>query len=109
MEIEEINPDFSVTGQITPQDVATLHNQGFQSVICNRPDNEKDGQPDFSKIADEASQLGLSVAHVPVIPNEIRPDQVLAFREAVNDLPKPILAYCFSGGRAKMLWSMIQD
>jgi len=37
MDIRTLSPDFAVAPQITVEDVATLADQGFTHVICNRP------------------------------------------------------------------------
>ena len=43
MEYREISDNYSVSGQILPDDIAALKAAGFKSVICNRPDNEQPG------------------------------------------------------------------
>ena len=35
----------------------------------------------------------------------ITPDALAEFDKALQDLPKPILAYCRSGTRCTMLWA----
>lgn len=104
MEIEKITEDYAVTGQLAADELSAVKDGGFASIICNRPDGEKDDQPTFEEIAAAADAVGLSSVHIPVVPTDIREEHVDAFRAAVMDLPKPILAYCFTGGRAKMMW-----
>ncbi|TIV73504.1 MAG: TIGR01244 family phosphatase, partial [Mesorhizobium sp.] len=57
MEYRQISDDYSVSGQIQPQDIAAIKDAGFKSVICNRPDDEQPGQPsaDSVKAAAEAA------------------------------------------------------
>ncbi|TJV43384.1 MAG: TIGR01244 family phosphatase, partial [Mesorhizobium sp.] len=45
MEYRQITEDYSVSGQIQPEEVAAIKAAGFKSVICNRPDDEQPGQP----------------------------------------------------------------
>ncbi|TIO54795.1 MAG: TIGR01244 family phosphatase, partial [Mesorhizobium sp.] len=45
MEYRQISEDYSVSGQIQPEDIVAIKDAGFKSVICNRPDDEQPGQP----------------------------------------------------------------
>ncbi len=106
MNVTQLTPDFAVSAQIAAEDVAAIAGQGFRSILCNRPDGEEHGQPDFAEIAAAATAQGLAAAHVPVISGQIRPEQVAAFKAAVAELPGPVLAYCRSGARCQNLWSL---
>lgn len=99
--------DFAVSPQIETDDLARLKEEGFKSIFCHRPDSEEDGQPDFAEIAKEAKALGLEAHHLPVVPNHISEEDHAAFKAILSTAPKPILAYCKSGGRAKMLWAAV--
>ena len=105
MNIRTVAPDFSVSPQIFAKDIGALKALGFRAIICNRPDHEDPGQPDFADIAAAAAAAGLAARHVPVTPDAISPADVAAFGRAIDDLPGPVLGYCRSGGRAAALWS----
>ncbi|MEZ5845853.1 MAG: sulfur transferase domain-containing protein [Geminicoccaceae bacterium] len=47
MQIHEIDDQLSVAAQISTEDVPPLAEQGFRSLICNRPDGEAGDQPNF--------------------------------------------------------------
>lgn len=98
-----LTPEFSVSPQITVEDVAVLKAQGFRAILCNRPDGEDAGQTPAAAIRDEAARLGLAFAHVPVLSGGIEPGDVVAFRETLAGLPGPVLAYCRSGTRCRNL------
>ncbi len=98
----------SVSPQIAEADVAVLKERGFRALICNRPDGEEDGQPDFRVIADAARRLGMDVRHIPISGSPVAPQDVEAFRDAFGEMPKPILAYCRSGTRSALLWALAQ-
>ena len=51
MDISKLSQDVSVTGQLTPKDMALVKSLGFASVVCNRPDGESPDQPLFESIA----------------------------------------------------------
>ncbi len=99
-----VTPDYAVAGQLAPADMEALREQGFRSVINNRPDGEEPGQPNGCDIAHAAAAAGLGYAHIPVS-GPISPDQATAMREALSTLPGPVLAFCRSGARSTRLWA----
>jgi uncharacterized protein (TIGR01244 family) len=103
--VQTIDADYAVTGQIQAVDMAAITDAGFKSIVCARPDNEDVGQPDFEEIARAAESAGLRIAHIPVS-GMVTQGAFLHFTEAMRDLPKPVLAYCRSGGRAASLYAM---
>ena len=109
MRIVEITPDYSVSPQIAPAEVAEIAALGFRSIMCNRPDAEDPGQPDAAAVRTEAERLGLAFAFVPVVSGGIVPDDVTDFAAAIGTLPAPVLAYCRSGTRCTNLWKMAGD
>ncbi len=106
-EIKPVNAEFSVAGQIAPADIAGIKAQGFQTIICNRPDGETWGQPDFDGIATAARLAGMQVAHLP-ISGGVGGADVIAFNNMLRDMPAPVLAYCRSGMRCMTLWACTQ-
>lgn len=108
MEIKKLTDDISVAAQITSDDVTDIANKGYRSVICNRPDAEQIAQPDFYEIEQAAGDVGLQVAYIPVVSAGLTKEDVGAFARCLNDMPKPILAYCRSGTRSTVLWAITQ-
>ena len=106
MKITPLTPEFSVSPQIRPDDVAEIAAAGYRAILCNRPDGEDAGQPDYATIAAAAEAAGLEMLHVPVVSGAITQGNVEDFRAAVADLPTPLLAYCRSGTRCANLWDM---
>ncbi len=105
--MRQITADFYVSPQILPEDLAGYKEAGIRSIICNRPDGEEAGQPEFARIEAAAQALGLETAHVPLQPGGLDAQTVDAFRAAVQELPAPVLAFCKSGGRSTSLWTVI--
>ena len=66
MEIKMITPKFGVHGQIVTEDLATIKDAGFQTIVCNRPDGEGEDQTDFKTIQNVAEKLGLTTKYLPV-------------------------------------------
>jgi len=104
-----IDENFSVSEQIAPEDVAALAAAGFRSIVCNRPDGEEWGQPDFAEVAAAAEAAGLEAVHLPVISGAIGPDDVTRFAALLQRLPCPVLGYCRSGARCTTLWNAAQS
>lgn len=106
MNIRQIAPDFSVTGQISPKQIQALADVGFKSIVCARPDDEEEGQPSFDAVASAAAAAGLGVVHIPVS-GPLGEAQIIRFHDAWAKLPKPILGYCRSGARAGSLYATL--
>ena len=109
MIIKQIAPGLSVSGQLTPQDVADAALQGFKSIICNRPDGEEAGQPSAANLGEQAKALGLGFTYIPVTPGSITNDDGDKMRAALAAMPAPVLAFCRSGARSTKLWEMAQN
>lgn len=106
MTICALSPNISVSPQISAKDVAAAADLGFRAVICNRPDGEEPGQPEWAEIKAAAREAALETAHIPITGKEFPPASVASFAEAVEAMPKPILAYCRSGARSTILWAL---
>jgi uncharacterized protein (TIGR01244 family) len=107
MNIRAINQDYSVSPQISLEDLEEIKAMGFRSIVCHRPDNEDPGQPDFAEVERRAKELGLEVAHIPVV-GQPSADAVTAMNDALDELPKPMLGYCRSGNRSTAIYQMTQ-
>lgn len=107
MNIRKIDEHFATTGQIRPEEIEMLADQGYAAIVCARPDGEEPGQPAFSEIAREAEKHGLKAFHIPVAgtPTE---DQVTRFAKAIATIEGPVLGYCRSGARSAALYSSIE-
>lgn len=101
---QAITPDFTVSAQITIDDIETIKAQGFKSLICNRPDGEEMGQPDCAPILEAAEAAGLQVMNIPVISGMLTRENVDDMAKALDILPKPIFAYCRSGARCGQIF-----
>jgi sulfide:quinone oxidoreductase len=108
MHLRKLTDDLAVAQQLTPADIPVVAAEGFRAIICNRPDGEAADQPAYAEIEKEAAALGLPIVYQPVVPNAIGDADVAAFGKAVDELPKPVLAYCRSGMRCTALWGLSQ-
>jgi len=106
-DIRKVTDDYAVAPQISPADLAEAAAQGFKLVINNRPDGEAPGQPDSHTMQEAAEAAGLSYRHIPVRGGPT-PDQVREQAEAVAAAEGPVLAFCRSGTRSIITWSIGQ-
>ena len=89
MTIKALSPNVSVSPQIDAEEAAAAAEKGFRSLICNRPDGEEGGQPDWATIAAAARGAGLETRHIPVVASAIDDTSVAEFSEALEAMPKP--------------------
>ena len=108
MDIRKIDDEYSVTGQISVDDLDQIKAMGFKSIVCHRPDGEEDGQPLFADIAQRAEELGLSISHVPVGRQGVDADAVAGMVDALDDFERPMLGYCRSGARSTATYEKSQ-
>ena len=95
-----------VSGQIRPEDVAGLAEQGVTMLINNRPDGEEADQPLAADIEAAAEAAGISYRHVPIL-RGIGPADVEAMQEALRGAQGgQALAFCRSGNRSALTWAL---
>lgn len=102
----QIDSDYAVAGQLQPGDMQTLAAAGFKAIIDNRPDGEDAGQPDHATMQAAAEAAGLTFVYIPVgaaFPVEIA---ARALKQALPDLPRPMLGYCRSGARSTTVYQI---
>ncbi|MEP2946139.1 MAG: TIGR01244 family sulfur transferase [Lentilitoribacter sp.] len=104
MDIRAITETYSVSEQITVEDVAEIKNQGFKSIVCHRPDDEQPGQPAFGDIAAAAEAAGIKIRHIPVTSAGLTMEAVDQMVDAVEEMDKPMLGYCRSGARSTVIF-----
>lgn len=98
----------SVTGQMSTEKFQKLINEGFKSVIVNRPDQEQGNLVTVSQLRNIAEKSHVSVIYQPVISGQITQANVTEFAKYYNELPKPILMVCRSGSRSTDLFNQAQ-
>ena len=94
--------------QILPADIADAQAQGVTLVINNRPDGEEAGQPEGAEIEAAARAAGLDYLAIPVSGAGMSAPQVAAMAEALAGADGKVLAFCRSGTRSTLLWSLAQ-
>ena len=109
MDIRQINDEYSVSGQITVEDLDPIKAMGFKSIVCHRPDFEAAGPAaPFDSIAARAKELGLDITHIPVGPMGVTADAVRDMVDALDEFQRPMLGYCRSGARSTAVYQQTQ-
>lgn len=109
-EFHQLSDALAVAPQLQLQDIQAAADAGFKSVIINRPDFELEPhQPTSEAMIAAAQQAGLAVRYQPVVSGAITMENVQEFKQLLNELPTPILAYCRSGGRCTNLFQYAQE
>ncbi len=108
MDIRQISPDYAVSPQIEPGDLAAIKAAGFTTVICNRPDAENPPALQADEIARAAQAEGLAFHVLELTHQTMTPDNVARQRDLIAQADGPVLAYCASGTRCSVVWSLGQ-
>lgn len=106
MDIRQITPDYAVSPQIDPGDMPAIAAAGFTTIICNRPDAEVPPSHQSAVMAGAAHTAGLTFVEIPVTHQGLNMQMIDAQKQAMNDSTGPVLAYCASGTRSSIVWSL---
>lgn len=108
MDLKRINDHVSVSGQIYPEDVATLKSMGFAAIVNNRPDGESPDQPESAEIEAAANAAGLKYYAIPLGREGVSPELVEKTKAALEGNDGPVFCFCRSGTRSTTLWALSQ-
>lgn len=103
-----LTDDVLVAPQITADAVAEAARQGVTLVINNRPEGEAEDQTPGIEIEAAARAAGLDYVAIPITHAGFSQPQVAAMANALAGAQGKVLAYCRSGTRSTLLWSLAQ-
>jgi uncharacterized protein (TIGR01244 family) len=103
-----VNESFYASPQIAVADLAEAARLGVALVINNRPEDESEDQTPGEEIAQAARAAGMDYVAIPVTHAGFSEGQVKAMVAALEGAKGPVLAYCRSGTRSTLLWSLAQ-
>lgn len=103
MSLIRVSEKLSVSSQPSVEDIHSLHDKGFKTLVNNRPDNEEPGQPGTEAEAQEVRHCNLSYAFIPVTGATITEADVRAFQRTVDGSEGPVFAHCKTGTRSLTL------
>ena len=94
----------SFAGQITPEQVQEIADQGFKTIINNRPDGEAPDQPTSADIEVAAKAAGLAYKEISFAGSELNLQHVEDFADYFNQAEQPVLMFCRTGNRSNGLY-----
>jgi len=104
--IRQLDDRTLVSGQVHPEEVAGLAEQGVSLLINNRPDGEEPGQPLAGDIEAAAEAAGIAYRFVPIV-RGIGPADVEAMQDALASAGGgQALAFCRTGNRSALAWAL---
>ncbi|QPM89103.1 TIGR01244 family sulfur transferase [Pseudooceanicola algae] len=106
MDIRQITPSYSVSPQIEPSDMTAIKAAGFTRIICNRPDAENPPELQAEALAEAATAAGLDFAVLPLTHDTMTADNIARHMDFADTATGPVLAYCASGTRSSVIWSL---
>lgn len=106
MDIRPLSPTYAVSPQIGVEDLPAIAEAGYTTIICNRPDAEVPPSHQSAAINAAASAAGLAFVEIPVTHQSLNMDMVAAQKGAMEASDGPVLAYCASGTRSSIVWSL---
>jgi uncharacterized protein (TIGR01244 family) len=89
--VRKITQELAIVGQVTPEQLHDIVNDGYKSILNLRFADEKDCWEDEQK---QTEDLGLSYINIPIKFEELNPQISLEIFAVINQLPKPILIHC---------------
>ena len=101
--MKKINEELYIGSQISESDIQLLKEHGIKTIVCNRPDNEGQGQTNIDAIRNEANNHGLTVEYIPFAPLRLSMEDIKNFADLLESDKKPIFAYCLSGLRSEQI------
>ena len=106
-DFRKVTDDFAVAPQITVEDVRRAAAEGYTLLINNRPEGESPDQTPGAEIEAAARAAGMDYAFIPITGGPTA-DQVRQETALLAEATGPVLAYCRSGTRSIVTWSIGQ-
>ena len=103
MHIEQLTSQVSASDQMSVADVQTVVDLGVELLVCNRPDDEDEGQTPYADICAQAKRLNLECIMLAFSSYQIT-DQARDEFVKLIETRKRIHMYCRSASRSKRLW-----
>lgn len=104
----KLNDSMYASPQISVNDIAEAQATGIRLIINNRPEGESDDQTPGPEIEQAARAAGIDYVAIPVTQAGFSQTQVSAMVRAIEETQGPVLAYCRSGTRSTLLWSLAE-
>ncbi|SPJ28474.1 TIGR01244 family sulfur transferase [Falsiruegeria mediterranea] len=108
MDIRPITDRYSVSPQISVEDVPAIAEAGYTKVICNRPNAEVPPSHQADAIEQAVRAAGMEFEVLELTHQTMSQDNVARQREMAECGSGKVLAYCASGTRCSVVWALGQ-
>lgn len=105
-DFRQLSQTMFASPQISVKDIDAARNMGIEMVINNRPEGEAADQTPGPQIEAAARAAGMQYVAIPVTMDALSEATVDAMENALGQASGPVLAYCRSGTRSTLLWSL---
>ena len=95
---QTVTESLAIGNEVSPQELREIYQKGYRTIVDLCPPAEG-----TQMNAEEVKQLGFDYRSVPVDKQNIAPEAMPAFLEAVNSASQPIYTRCASGFRAAVM------
>lgn len=106
MTITIITDSFSVSGELTEQELVELSARGVSTLINVRPDGEASEQKTDAQWRAICQAHGLRYFFIPVRPGDYSERDIEKYRQALNSTNESIHGFCRTGTRAVHLFAL---
>lgn len=95
--VRKINDELAIAGQITPEQLKQIADDGYKSVL-NLRFTDENGWWDLEQVKTEF--LGLHYLNLPIKIEGINHQVALQLFQIISELPKPLLIHCDNSMRS---------
>lgn len=108
MQYQKLTDNFSLSGALSLNDIATLKKQGIDIIINSRQDREDAQQIASNEYQRAVEKLGMQYVFIPCKSLEYPTDSINRFRQAISSQNLKVHGFCRSGKRISHLWALAQ-
>lgn len=105
---KELDQQVTVSPQIRAEDVPHIAAAGFRAIICNRPDGEEAGQPNWNEIAEACRHNGVAAKYLPLSDRSPTDYAVGSFGAVMRETEGKVFAFCRTGARCELIWTDVK-
>ncbi|MBN8431892.1 TIGR01244 family phosphatase [Microbulbifer salipaludis] len=104
MESKQLDKQVSVSAEPALSEMSTLAEAGVAVVVCNRLEEEAEGQPSFAELEQAVTAAGMEFIAIPFCRGQMQPAHSEEFAKVLNS-GKKVHAFCRTGNRSANLWA----
>ncbi|GMN02288.1 TIGR01244 family sulfur transferase [Erythrobacter sp. MTPC3] len=107
-DFRKLSDSVLVSPQIDSNDIGAAKEMGVTLIVNNRPDGEEPSAPQGDEIEAAAKQADMDYIAIPIGHSGFSEPQIDQMIAALDANEGAALAYCRSGTRSTLLWSLAQ-